>query len=182
MKKFNQLIILSISILAIECINSTNLSFAETGVISVESFDVRYDIENGKIETIYLNPELDQLTVIMNTQADGNFQISIPRTILDAKFESKDDAFLTLVDNFETSIIEVDSNSTHRTLAIPFFKGDSIVEIIGTQTLNPSLSPSEIKIPSWIKNNAGWWSQDLIADTEFVSGIQYLISNGIIQV
>jgi len=37
-------------------------------------------------------------------------------------------------------------------------------------------------IPSWIKNNAGWWADGLIEDTEFVSGIQYLITNGIIRV
>ena len=37
-------------------------------------------------------------------------------------------------------------------------------------------------IPSWVKNNAGWWADGLIEDTEFVSGIQYLITNGIIHV
>jgi len=44
-------------------------------------------------------------------------------------------------------------------------------------------STSEItnEIPSWIKNNAGWWSQGVITDTDFVSGIQWLITNGIIK-
>ena len=37
-------------------------------------------------------------------------------------------------------------------------------------------------IPVWIKNNAGWWSQDLISDKDFASGIQYLVSVGIISV
>ncbi|MEK6866114.1 MAG: hypothetical protein AABX46_01570, partial [Thermoproteota archaeon] len=37
-------------------------------------------------------------------------------------------------------------------------------------------------IPSWIKNNAGWWADGLIEDTDFVSGIQYLITNGIMHV
>jgi len=35
-------------------------------------------------------------------------------------------------------------------------------------------------IPDWIKNNAGWWADGLIDDGSFVSGIQWLISNGII--
>ena len=38
------------------------------------------------------------------------------------------------------------------------------------------------EIPTWIKNNAGWWSEGLINDSDFVSGIQYLISNGIMQI
>ena len=35
-------------------------------------------------------------------------------------------------------------------------------------------------IPSWIKNNAKWWSNNQISDTDFVKGIQYLIQQGII--
>ncbi len=38
------------------------------------------------------------------------------------------------------------------------------------------------QIPSWIKNNAQWWSQNQITDDEFVKGIQYLIDNKIIQI
>ena len=37
-------------------------------------------------------------------------------------------------------------------------------------------------IPKWIKNNAAWWSEQQISDSDFVSGIQYLIKNGIINV
>ena len=37
-------------------------------------------------------------------------------------------------------------------------------------------------IPSWIKNNAGWWADGQIDDNSFVSGIQYLVKAGIIQV
>lgn len=38
------------------------------------------------------------------------------------------------------------------------------------------------EIPSWVKNNAGWWSQGKIDDFEFISGVQYLIKEGIIKV
>ncbi len=37
-------------------------------------------------------------------------------------------------------------------------------------------------IPSWIKNNAKFWSQGAITDDDFVKGIQYLISQGIMKV
>ena len=35
------------------------------------------------------------------------------------------------------------------------------------------------QIPDWVKNNAGWWSEGLIDDSDFISGIQYLIKEGI---
>jgi len=38
---------------------------------------------------------------------------------------------------------------------------------------------SEISIPDWVKNNAGWWAEGLIGDSDFVSGIQFLIKEGI---
>jgi hypothetical protein len=37
-------------------------------------------------------------------------------------------------------------------------------------------------VPAWVKNNAKWWATDAIGDNDFVSGIQYLISQGVIQV
>ena len=41
---------------------------------------------------------------------------------------------------------------------------------------------SIVEIPSWIKNNAGWWAEDIIDDEAFVNGIQFLIKEKIIQV
>ena len=39
-----------------------------------------------------------------------------------------------------------------------------------------------ICVPGWIKNNAGWWADGTIDDKSFVSGIQWLVSNEIIEV
>ena len=37
-------------------------------------------------------------------------------------------------------------------------------------------------IPTWIKNNAGWWANGEIPDSAFIDGIEYLVKSGIIQV
>jgi len=37
------------------------------------------------------------------------------------------------------------------------------------------------EIPSWVKNNAGWWADGIISDNDFLSSIQYLIERGIIK-
>ncbi len=38
----------------------------------------------------------------------------------------------------------------------------------------------ELEVPSWIKNNARWWSEGSIGDEDFVRGIQYMIRENII--
>ena len=48
--------------------------------------------------------------------------------------------------------------------------------------LIPNLSAQEVTIPSWIKNNAGWWATDQIDDSAFLQGIQYLIQEGIMTI
>jgi len=37
-------------------------------------------------------------------------------------------------------------------------------------------------VPDWIKNNAIWWSENLIDDTDFINGLQYLIEYKIIKI
>nr|AIE93099.1 hypothetical protein [uncultured marine thaumarchaeote AD1000_31_F12] len=37
-------------------------------------------------------------------------------------------------------------------------------------------------IPDWIKNNAIWWSENLIGDIDFINGLQYLIEHKIIKI
>ena len=50
------------------------------------------------------------------------------------------------------------------------------------QTITPTIPETEITIPNWIKNNAGWWADGIIPDSAFVSGIQWLISNDIMNI
>jgi len=53
---------------------------------------------------------------------------------------------------------------------------------------NPTKKPNFLKmmeentIPSWIKNNAGWWADNKINDNDFISGIEHLIENKIIKI
>lgn len=49
-------------------------------------------------------------------------------------------------------------------------------------TDNSSNTSTGQKIPDWIKNNAGWWAKNQIDDATFISGIQFLIKQGIISV
>ena len=37
-------------------------------------------------------------------------------------------------------------------------------------------------VPDWVKNSAGWWADNKITDTEFISSLQFLIKNSIIKI
>ncbi len=55
-------------------------------------------------------------------------------------------------------------------------------EVIETE---PSVIESEMgpkKIPVWIKNNANWWAEGQIRDSDFIAGVEYLIEQEIIDV
>ena len=44
--------------------------------------------------------------------------------------------------------------------------------------LSINVSAEENLIPSWVKNNAGWWAEGTIDDDSFIQGIQFLINTG----
>jgi len=52
--------------------------------------------------------------------------------------------------------------------------------LIGSGIFVPNSSAQDAQIPNWIKNVAGWWASDIISETEFLTGIEYLINNNII--
>jgi|SaaInlV_165m_DNA_3_1040750.scaffolds.fasta_scaffold06707_3 preprotein translocase subunit YajC len=66
------------------------------------------------------------------------------------------------------------------TQGIGFLIKEKIIAI--TDLPEQSSNVSEEKVPEWIKNNAKWWADGSIDDESFVTGIKYLVENGIIQV
>ena len=51
-----------------------------------------------------------------------------------------------------------------------------------TKPTDTAPKSSDIVIPSWIKNNAKYWSGNKITDKDFVNGIQYLIKQKVIKI
>ena len=56
--------------------------------------------------------------------------------------------------------------------------------MIGIIEVPPTSVSSEASdsVPAWVKNNAGWWADGTISDTEFVNGVQHLIKSGFISI
>ena len=63
--------------------------------------------------------------------------------------------------------------------------GSGIIEI-GPSLPKTTPSTPEVQlptaIPSWIKNNAGWWADGSIDDDSFVQGIQFLIKEDVLKI
>ena len=57
-----------------------------------------------------------------------------------------------------------------------------LIFIVLSIKLFSSSFAQESNIPHWIKNNAKWWSEGQIGDSDFIKGIQYLVQNEIIKI
>ena len=62
-----------------------------------------------------------------------------------------------------------------------------VAKVIEKYPYTPTEKPTPVVvkptvIPLWVKNNAKWWSEGEIADSDFVSGIQFLIESEIMKV
>lgn len=53
------------------------------------------------------------------------------------------------------------------------------IAIALTLAVSLQASGQDYNIPNWIKNNAKWWSEGQIGDSDFINGIKYLIENNI---
>ena len=56
------------------------------------------------------------------------------------------------------------------------YRYHDIIEAVETKGVS-----SQVQIPAWVKNNAKWWAEGKIDDSDFVLGTQYLIKEGIIK-
>lgn len=55
----------------------------------------------------------------------------------------------------------------------------SLVSIVG---FSLTASAQSTVVPEWVKNNAKWWAEGSISEADYLTSLEYLISNGIIDV
>jgi len=90
--------------------------------------------------------------------------------------------------NSQTGLYEISSSYIGIVGPTIFFEVKSGVS---ESSLPPPASPSPIPIPypniststqlpDWIRNNAGWWADGLIGDSDFTLGIQFMMTENII--
>ena len=158
-----------------------------------------------------LSPDKELIFPISVLTTNGAYQIDLswePREIipgLETKFiyTIRDGASLDLQYNTDFDfIVSKDAKQIHKSSEHARIGGGSVDFVFsadGTYTIIfdkirgsefftsftivvGSSDENETAIPDWIKNNAGWWADGQIDDNSFVSGLQWLISNGIMKV
>ena len=121
----------------------TSFSFAGSSInqggtkIKVEGteFEVGYTITGGKLISITPDVNANSLIIAIDAINDGLLTITLPRELIDATLDGKDDVFFVLVDGEEVTATETKTTSTDRTLEIPFYAGAEEIEIIGTKVV-----------------------------------------------
>jgi len=113
---------------------------------------------------------------VMNPQQDYNSISIYPGKILSPPYT-------VMVDGkIHDDVLIVDDITTGDTI-VSFVLDSPIRKVSLKGTLDNSLFKTEDgrsqPIPNWIRNNADWWAQGAIGDSDFVSGIQYLIKEEI---
>jgi len=122
-------------------------------------------IENGVYSGIFKGT----VYIADSGETAKNQLVSNPGDVLYAKYVD-----FTLPDGNTSEIVSA---------AVVKISGQNMDDLLNT--LDPAVRPMtsvQNEIPAWIKNNAGWWADGTISDGEFLSGIEFLIKDGIITV
>ena len=143
---------------------------------------LEYAITSGKITIVKADLEEKSLVFSIDTPSGGHLTVELPRYVMDSQDEDEDSEFIVLMDDRNAAFVEK-KNPNERTLTVPYIHNTRTIEIVGTSLmLNPTTPDASTVIPDWVRNNAEWWSKDLIGEGDFVSGIEYLIVQGVIQI
>jgi len=57
-----------------------------------------------------------------------------------------------------------------------------VISVLIVGAAQQSAAEKNMSIPDWVKNNAKWWADGQIAESDFISAIQYLINEGVIRI
>ena len=58
----------------------------------------------------------------------------------------------------------------------------AITAIAAILLIASTASVAYAEVPGWVKNNAGWWADGTISESEFLTGIEFLIKDGVIDI
>jgi hypothetical protein len=144
-------------------------NFADKFTINVWSDSSPDGLEIQVVETgVYSGIFKGSVFIADSGSTAKNRLISMPGDIVYAKYVDS-----TLPDGLSSEIISA---------AIVKISGQDMDSLLDKINPNFRIDKSVEKVPSWIKNNAGWWADGSIDDQSFIQGIQFLIKEKIIDV
>jgi len=141
----------------------------------------------------FLNKAESRLKANDLNSPDGSIKNALDGAILSSQLAEKSNVSYEVQDKSKVKLDipswvknsakwwSTDATTTNEFLkSLEFLINQRILVIPDTaQSLSQSTGS---EVPAWVKSNASWWANDVITDSDFVSAIQYLISQGIIQI
>jgi predicted secreted protein with PEFG-CTERM motif len=102
-----------------------------------QNFPVQYMITGGTVKSMVPDEKTATLTITVNSTAEGNLQIRLPRNVIDAREgtdgkSGNDSDFAVFADEENVAADESDTTVDRRTLSIDLPQGTETVEIVGT--------------------------------------------------
>jgi len=170
----------------------------DSGVLVKVSYDKKFGAgDDIPIKLTFFGPDGKLLKYVRH-----GFRITddIGNTLYE---ETGNDSFqpgLVSTEGIDIQSVNLPSEGNYELTVVVFSSGQEIDKtfsgigsstfVLGTSTINsdqnnPKEQPTtndSATIPTWIKNNAGWWADGSIDDNSFVQGIQFLIKQDILKI
>jgi hypothetical protein len=101
--------------------------------------------------------------------------------------EGRDELFTTFGQSNRITQIKEASGIARYAILVLGTSPENIIpspEKFGWITIDVPIAPKEMTktIPDWLKQNAAWWCTNQISDTDFTSGIEFMIKVGIVNI
>ncbi len=130
------------------------------------------------------HPQSKQIEVSIYAFEADYLSINIPRKLLDPKDQFCNDSnFIVHRNGKSIEVTDFISTPEYRSVKMELGEEENLIEVSEQYPEDSKFClVKESQIPEWVRNNAEWWAQGAIGDSDFVSGIQYLIKEGIIQI
>ena len=141
----------------------------------------------------FLNKAESQLKAHDLNTLDGSIKNALDGAIISSQLAEKSNVSYEVQDKSKVKLNipswiknsvkwwSTDATTTNEFLKAMEFLINQRILII-PDTAQSQLEYAGGKVPTWVKYNAYWWTNDVISDSDFISAIQYLISQGIIQI
>jgi hypothetical protein len=129
---------------------------------------------NQELQVVDPHGFFDGVTLTVNELEDNKKEV-----VLEITFAKTMDTSHIIVRSWDPNLYSADNYILDAWEIV----SDEIIESPITNYEEPVIENLQSQsIPIWIKNNAAWWSEQQIGDSDFIAGIEYLIKNGIINV
>ena len=104
--------------------------------------DFEYNIRGGEVLNFEIDSENTSLLIFIDARARGELIITLPRSIIDAKIDSKDIDFDVYIRGMQLASYEETITPYDRTVTIPFKRSNDELSIVGTHIFS---QPSIVK-------------------------------------